>query len=104
MIAVSSSSTYVTGDNYSDGGTAATAWLPIRVEVVYISSWNNNAPAPTEHVFESPLQRRRRLSLEAVARFRRAARRFVQRITSIWRRPVTVARVCAQSERWRVLA
>jgi len=99
-----STSTYATGDDWNrDGGTATTAWLPVHADVVYVSSWYD-APAPTEHVFESPRQRRRRLSLEAITRFCKLARQVRLRIVSIWQRPVTVTRVCALSERWRVTA
>lgn len=52
-----------------------------------------------------PLWRRRwRLSLEAIDRYKRLARRSRLRVRSQWRRTTHVARVCAQSARWRVLA
>lgn len=53
---------------------------------------------------ESVPQRRRRLSLEAIKRFVALARRSRLHVQSVWSRVVHVARVCAQSERWRVLA
>lgn len=54
---------------------------------------------------ESIPQRRRRLSLEAIKRLAIVARRAPRlRVRSRWRRRVHVARTCALSERWRVLA
>ncbi len=105
MIAFASpTSTYATGDYYSDGGTASGPWLPIGgTSVAYSSIGYYGEPAPTDDVFETPQERRRRLSLEAIARFRKLARHVRRRIVSVWQRPVTAARVCALSERWRVL-
>lgn len=74
--------------------------------IIYSGSGANYAPAPS-NIFEGvePMWRRRwRLSLEAIARHRRAARRVRLRTVSQWRRPVSVARTCSQAERWRVLA
>jgi len=96
-------SAYGLSYGYEDTGTVTAAYWPITSDPVFYVS-NYYEPEPAEQIFESPLQRRRRLSLEALNRYRREARHFVLRVVSVWQRVVYVSRTCAQSERWRVLA
>jgi hypothetical protein len=92
---------------YGATATATTFATPIERNTPYVVySYANDydsAPAKTpEREFETERHRRWRLSLEAIGRHRRAARRIRLRVVSQWQRPVSVARTCSQAERWRV--
>lgn len=101
--------TITIGSNVSVNGPTATTWIEPtpRPYVIVIYGSDANYPEQADNPFEGvePLWRRRwRLSLEAIDRYKRLARRVRLRVRGRWYRPLHVARVCAQSERWRVLA
>lgn len=97
--------------NVDINSPTATAWAnpdgySTQYVIIYSGPSANYDPNPAS-IFDGvePMWRRRwRLSLEAIARYRREARRVRLRVVSQWRRPVSVARTCSQAERWRVAA
>lgn len=88
-------------------GPTVSAWADAPTagpEIYWIEVPAQREPDPTD-IFKNvePFWRRRwRLSLEAIDRYRRAARKVRLRVANQWFRIRYVARVCAQSERWRV--
>ena len=104
-------STIVISSNVPVSGATTTAWFderqsnwPSYTIVIEADGYDEPKAASIFDGVEPMWRRRWRLSLEAIDRYRRAARKVRLRGASQWRRVLYVVRVCAQSERWRVLA
>jgi hypothetical protein len=93
--------------NISATSPTATVWIEDYHAPYVVVSYGyegsaNSGPANPSFELETERHRRWRLSLEAIVRHRRAARRVRLRVVSQWQRPISVARACSQAERWRV--
>jgi hypothetical protein len=102
-------STVTISSNMPLNGPTVTAWAEPQVTpytiVIYANESEEPAPVWKDIFGPEPFWKRRwRLSLEAIDRYRRAARRFRLRVAALWKKPVSVRRVCSQAGRWRVLA
>lgn len=94
--------TVIVSSNVRTSDTTTSLWLEPPSPYVFV--YEREEPKK-ENIFDGvePFWRRRwRLSLEAIDRYRRAARKVRLRVANQWFRVRYVARVCAQSERWRV--